>query len=110
MAKEIIPPDPIPVGEETTISENLYCASFMDYSKNSYSDSCKHLLNYLEMEYENTNLGGTTRSFNACNTSVSDVMDGILNEDIKGINKNTIDKFVSLSQYDNDVIIFVNLY
>lgn len=110
MAKEIIPPDPIPVGEETTIGDTLYCASFMNYSEKSYSDSCTQLLSYLESEYENTNLGGTTRSFIAHNALVSDVMDAILNQNISGINKSTIDKYVTLSQYDNDVMIFANLY
>ena len=110
MAKEILPPDPIPIGEENNINEDLYCASFMNYSNKSYSDTCRRLLEYLETEYDNTGLGGTTRSFIAHDTTISNVIDSILHENIDGINKRTIDKYVILSQDDNDVMIFTILY
>ena len=110
MAKELIPPDPIPVGEATAINESMYCASFMNYSKTSYSNTSRRLLEYLESEFESSDLGGTTRAFVACYTTVKDVRDNILSEQIVGINDDTIDKYITLSQYDADVIIFANLY
>lgn len=110
MAKEIIPPNPIPIGEDIVIDEDLYCASFMNYSDKSYSDTSKELIEYLESEYENSDLGGSTRSFIAYDTSVDIVSNSILNENIKGITKNTINKYIILSQSDNDVMIFAILY
>ena len=110
MPKEIIPPDPIPVGEETVIDEDLYCASFMSYADKSYSDTSKELLEYLESSYDNSDLGGSTRSFIAHDTDIAEVMNLILNENIKGIAKHTIDKYVMMTQSDNDVIIFAILY
>lgn len=110
MAKEIIPPDPIPIGEETIINDDSYCASFMNYSDKSYSDQSKELLNYLESEYDNSGLGDSTRSFIAHDTTVPDILESILDKNISGIDKFTIDKYVMLSQYDNDVMIFVILY
>ena len=110
MAKEILPPDPIPVGEEHSIDEELYCASFVNYSEKSYTDTCQKLLTYLESEYDNVGFGGTTRSFIARNSTVADVQADILNENINGINNKTVDKYVILSQSDDDVIIFTILY
>ena len=110
MAKDTIPATPIPVGDDIVIDEDLYCASFMNYSDESYSDTSKGLLRYLESEYDNTDLGGTTRSFVAHNSTVEYVLESILNEKISGINKNTIDKYLMISQSDNDVIIFAILY
>ena len=110
MVKEILPPDPIPIGEENIINEDLYCASFMNYSDKSYADPCKQLLDYLNSEYDNSGLGGTTRSFIAHNSKVTDVIDAIINENINGINRKTIDKYLILSQVDNDVMIFTILY
>lgn len=110
MPKEIIPPDPIPVGEETVIDEDLYCASFMSYADNSYSDTSKELLIYLESSYDNSDLGGSTRSFIAHNSNIVEVTDSILNENIRGITKHTLDKYVMMTQSDNDVIIFAILY
>lgn len=110
MAKEILPPDPIPVGEELTIDEELYCASFVNYSEKSYTDTCQKLLTYLESEYDNVGFGGTTRSFIAHDSTVLEVQEAILNENINGITKKTIDKYLILSQSDNDVMIFTILY
>ena len=110
MIKETFPPDPIPVGEENIINEDLYCASFMNYSDKSYTDTCQQLLDYLTSEYNNTGLGGTTRSFIAYNSNITDVMNAIINENIDGINNKTIDKYLILSQSGNDVMIFTILY
>ena len=55
MAKEILPPDPVPVSsKKESINDNLYCASFLGHSIYSLSNTSKELLDYLESKYEST--------------------------------------------------------
>ena len=108
MAKEIIPPDPIPVGEnEKCLNEN-YCATFMDYSDESYSETSKKLLQYLESEYDSDNLGGSTRTFIARNMTKDQVINGLSSEFNNGFMN--IYQHVCLTQNDDDVIIVAILY
>ena len=111
MAKEIIPPTPVPVkSTDSATIEDLYCASYLNYSEESFSDTSKELIKYLEEEYSNEGLGGTTRSFIAKNASINDIYNSILNANINGIDKSNIDKHVIMNESDNDVIIFAMLY
>jgi hypothetical protein len=110
MAKEIIPPDPIPVGENDNSIEDLYCASFMNYSEDSYSNTTRELLNYLETQYSSVGLGGSTRSFIVHNSTYENVLRSILSENIQGINKITIDRYAIIMQSGDDVLITAILY
>ena len=108
MAKEVIPPDPIPVGENDNFNTENYCASFMDYSDESYSDTSKNLLQYLESEYFNSGLGGSTRSFIAYDTTRLDVWNKLSSEFSGTISD--LDKRVFLSESGDDVLITTMLY
>lgn len=111
MAKEVIPNNPIPVGlVDESISDDNYCASFLNYADNSFSKITKELLKYLENAYDNIGYGGNTRSFIAKDTNISEVKSMIINANIYGINKLSIDNHLILNQNDSDVMIFVNLY
>jgi hypothetical protein len=112
MAKEIIPPTPVPVKNDNTTINDLYCASFINYSDESFSDTSKELINYLEGRYssEHSGLGGTTRTFIAENLTMDEVSNDILSANINGIRKDNFDKHIMMNQNDDDVMIFVMLY
>lgn len=110
MVKESSSPNPIPVRNNLDTVDDLYCAAYLNYSEESFSDVSKNLLNALKEEYDNTGLGGSTRSFMANNASVSKVHKDIIDMNINGINDATIDKHVLLMQSGDSVMISVNLY
>lgn len=111
MPKEIAAPSPIPVKtEENCIDDELYCATYMNYSEESFSETSKNLVQYLETEYFNTGLGGSTRNFIAKDANLDDVYFAILNANIEGINERSISDHIMLTQVDTDVMIFVMLY
>ena len=112
MAKENVVPDPIPVRSDTKVTDDdLYCASYLNYAEESFSDTTKDLIHYLESEYLSTGLGGSVTTFIAKDSTVADVTEGILNADIPGITKFTLDKHIILTQPSaNDVMISVIMY
>ena len=111
MAKEIIPPDPIPIKSNSAQDiEDTYCASFLNYSEEAYSKTSRELIDCLEEKYTSVGFGGTTRSFIAENSKVNDIYEDILNANISGITKNTFDKHVLMNQSGDDVMIFAMLY
>ena len=110
MAKEVIPSNPFPVKMNDSTIEDLYCASFLNYSEDSFSETSKELINYLENKYESKGLGGTTRAFIAKDVDTDDVYNEILNANIKGLGKDSFDKHVVMNKSDNDVILFTMLY
>ena len=109
MAKEIIPPTPLPVKIEDNKINDSYCATYVDYSYDSLSDTSKELLSYLA-NYANVYTGGTTGSYIVNDTNIDNVREDILNANISGINQKSFDSHIMLNQYDNDVMIFVTLY
>lgn len=111
MAKEIIPPTPVPVGKEDNLADNsLYCAAFMSYDNDGYSDITKSLVEYLDSVYESDYLGGTTKTYVTYEKSYDDIINDILDQNIPGINKNTIGKYVIVNVTEGEALIFVNLY
>ena len=110
MAKEVIPPNPVPVKVKENNVEDLFCASYLNYSKDSYSETSKELIEYLESKYDGIGFGGTTRTFFAENEKLEDVYNSIIDANISGICKDTFDKHIILKQLDRAVEIFVILY
>lgn len=110
MAKEIIPPDPIPVRENPECNDENYCATFMNYADDSYSDISKSLLEYLESEYDSNDLGGSTRSFIARNMTKDSVWERITDEFSDNISALNLAKHLILNESGDDVIIFIMLY
>ena len=110
MAKEVIPPSPIPVRDSENTISDLYCAAYMNYSEDSFCDVSKELVKALKDEYDNIGLGGSTQSFMAYDMIVNQVQDDILGMGIKGINKFTLTNHAILMQTGDNVMISVNLY
>ena len=112
MAKEIAPPNPVPVISDTASIDDSYHASILSYSEESFTDTSKDIISYLGNKYscENGWVGGTTRTFIAENMTVSQVYDDILCGNINGINENNFDNHIILNQIDNNVMIFVTMY
>ncbi len=111
MAKEIFPPDPVPVlSIDSSIDDDLFCASFLEYSKKSFSKTSTELFEYLDSNYESTYLGGSSVIFIIENKNVKDVENEILNLNISGITKKTINMHVMLSENDNKTEAILVLY
>ena len=109
MAKEVVTPDPIPVRSGENISES-YCATYLDYSEDSFSDISKELIKYLQDKYDNFGLGGSTQSFMAYDTVEDQVKDDIINAGIFGITNRNLYRYAILMQNGNDVMISVIMY
>ena len=108
MAKEVIPPDPIPIILEKDDNDSN---DIPLYNKNTegYSDSSRDLLSYLESEYDNIGTGDT-RTFIAHETTKEKVYNEIINKYIKNINKDSFNKHIMLAENGPDVLIFTVLY
>lgn len=109
MAKEVVTPDPIPVRSGENISDS-YCATYLDYSEDSFSNVSKELISYLQDKYDNSGLGGSTQSFMACNTTEDQVRSEILSAGIHNISSSTLYRYAILIQCGNDVMISVIMY
>ena len=109
MAKEVVTPDPIPVRSGETIKDS-YCATYLDYSEDSFSDVSKELINYLQDKYNNYGLSGNNQSFMAYDTTEDQVRNEILNAGISGITSRNIHGYVIVMQHGKDVMISVIMY
>ena len=109
MAKEVVTPDPIPVRSGENINDS-YCATYLDYSEDSFSDVSKELINYLQDKYDNSGLGGSTQTFMAYNTTEDQVRSEIVSAGIGNIRNSTLYRYVILIQCGNDVMISVIMY
>lgn len=102
MAKEIIPPDPIPVGEDINCS-NDYCASFMDYSKDAYDNTSSELVAYLDKVYGEAECHSSSKIYIASDTTIEDVKEDILSAGITALNEDNLADYISLWDYDNNL-------
>ena len=111
MAREIAPPSPVPViGECNFNKDELYCASVVNYSDDSFSETSRQLLEYLEASYSGANLHSSTATLIAKDTTINEVMQHILSAGIRGITRSSLYKHVGLVQSDSDVVIIVTMY
>ena len=109
MARDTIVPVPIPVRPGENVNES-YCATYLDYSEESFTNTSKELVSYLRTEYDSTGLGGTTESFMAHGTTVSEIETSIVNAGIYGLTQRNLNRHVILMQTGEDVLISVILY
>ena len=111
MAKEVIPPTPIPVGDDNLrIEDDQYCLSHMKNSDKSLSETSTTLLNHLASRYINPLNSPNVSAFIAEQTSIDEVTSSVLDEHIPGITKNTLSQHLLFTEYDTDVLIFAILY
>ena len=111
MAKEVLPPTPVPViGDCIFNTDELYCASVLNYSDTSFSETSKQLLAYLENEYSGANFRSNTATLIAENSTAEEVANAIVNAGISGITKSNLYKHIGFVQSDSDVVIIVTMY
>ena len=120
MAKEVILPDRIPVGNEVNCN-NEYCASFVDYSKESHDKTSSELEIHLDKVYGDAESHSTSKIYIAYDTTIEDVKDDILSANIAGLDDDNLSDYILLMDYDskidtsinvgeNDVIIYLIFY
>ena len=111
MAKEVVPPDPIPVGfDNINMREDFRCASITDAALGSASDVSKELIDYLEESFTSSSFGGDMRLYRSEDTDKSKVREDIINAGIKGITRHNIDGHIMFISDDDGTILIASVY